>query len=117
MDILRGYALTSRGSLVVDVFQFADRNGFFEREPTARLQFDSLLADVVAGRTDITSRLPGHTRQPGAPRSAPVIYFDNDSSSRYTVLEVVTDDEPGLLHRLSQVISRHGCVVDLVLIA
>ena len=54
---------------------------------------------------------------PGASRAAPVIYFDSDSSNRYTVLEVVTDDAPGLLHRVSQVISRHGCAVDLVLIS
>ena len=50
-------------------------------------------------------------------RRTPVIYFDNEHSQRYTVLELVADDAPGLLHRISRVISRHGCGVDLVLIA
>ena len=46
-----------------------------------------------------------------------MIYFENDYSSRYTVLEIVTDDRTGLLHRISRVISRHGCGIDLVLIS
>jgi [protein-PII] uridylyltransferase len=54
---------------------------------------------------------------PDAGRTAPVIYFDNESSPRYTILELVADDTPGLLHRISRLISRHGCVVDLVLIS
>ena len=51
------------------------------------------------------------------PATSPVLYFDNDSSPRYTILELVTDDAPGLLHRISRVISEHGCAVDLVLIS
>jgi UTP:GlnB (protein PII) uridylyltransferase len=32
------------------------------------------------------------------------------------VLELVAQDAPGLLHRVSTVVSGHGCEVDLVLI-
>ena len=35
-------------------------------------------------------------------RRTPVIYFDNEYSQRYTVLELVADDAPGLLHRVSR---------------
>ena len=121
MDILRGHALTSLGSLVLDVFQFTDRERFLEVNPEARSQFDPLLSDVVAGRVDITALLQEKERivlDRRAPRRTdPVIYFDNDYSQRYTVLELVADDAPGLLHRISRVISRHGCDVDLVLIS
>jgi [protein-PII] uridylyltransferase len=121
MDILRGHALTSLGSLVLDVFQFTDREGFFQLNPEARSRFDSLLSDVVAGRVDITSLLQEKERSvlsgPNRRRTAPVIYFDNDYSHRYTVLELVADDALGLLHRISRVISRHGSDVDLVLIS
>ena len=48
---------------------------------------------------------------------APVVHFDNEHSQRYTVLEIVADDALGLLYRISRVISRHGCDVDLVLIS
>jgi [protein-PII] uridylyltransferase len=113
LDILRGQALTSRSGLVLDVFQFTDHTGCL-----ARPQLDPLLSDVVAGRVDITSLLDASG--PSLPREsaqAPVIYFDNESSPRYTILELVSDDAPGLLHRISRVISRHGLGIDLILIS
>jgi [protein-PII] uridylyltransferase len=116
LDILRGHALTGVGSLVLDVFHFADREGFF-RTDGEHPQFNRLLSDVVAGRTDITSLLQHREQGVSHRRTPPVIYFDNDYSSRYTVLELVADDATGLLHRISRVISRHGCGIDLVLIS
>jgi [protein-PII] uridylyltransferase len=115
LDILRGYALTSRTSLVLDVFQFTDRKGCLVRP-----SLDPLLSEAVAGRADITSLLEEKARgtiPPRAPGAPPVIYFDNDSSPRYTILELIAEDAPGLLHRISRILSRHGCVVDLVLIS
>jgi [protein-PII] uridylyltransferase len=114
-DILRGNAFTSRSGLVVDVVQFTDRKGCLVRP-----QLDPLLSDAIAGRVDITAMLREQQKDPAggrAPATSPVLYFDNDSSLRYTILEVVADDAPGLLHRISRVISEHGCAVDLVLIS
>jgi UTP:GlnB (protein PII) uridylyltransferase len=42
---------------------------------------------------------------------------DNGASGRYTILDVVAGNVIGLLYRVSGVISKHGCDVDLVLIA
>ena len=50
-------------------------------------------------------------------RFAPVIHADNHSSHRYTILDIIASNAIGLLHRISRVISRHGCDVDLVLIS
>ncbi len=113
-DILRGNAFTSRGGLIVDVVQFTDRKGCLVRP-----QLDPLLADAVAGRVDISAMLREQHKAASDRTTAgsPVLYFDNDSSPRYTILELVTDDAPGLLHRISRVISEHGCAVDLVLIS
>src|SRR5215831_11363218 len=113
-DILRGHALTSRSGLIVDVVQFTDGKGCLVRP-----HLDPLLADAVAGRVDITAML--RERQADAqrqtPKTSPVIYFDNDSSARYTILELIVDDAPGLLHRISRIISERRCAVDLVLIS
>jgi [protein-PII] uridylyltransferase len=122
MDILRGHALTSLTGTVLDVFQFTDRDEFFERNSQAREQFDRALGDAVAGRTDVRAMLKNRERSVlfrRAPmvRRTPVIYVDNEHSQRYTVLELVADDAPGLLHRVSRVISEHGVDVDLVLIS
>jgi UTP:GlnB (protein PII) uridylyltransferase len=116
MNILRGYALTSQTSLVLDVFQFTDKDGFFARQDS-QTQFNARLADVVAGRVDITDRLQGQERGRSQRRTPPVIYFDNEHSRHYTILELVTDDQPGLLHSISRVVSKHGLSVELVLIS
>jgi [protein-PII] uridylyltransferase len=61
----------------------------------------------------------GGTERPARrrPRFAPVVRADNEASRRYTILDIVASNALGLLHRISRVISQHGCEVDLVLIA
>jgi [protein-PII] uridylyltransferase len=121
MDILRGSAMTSRSGLVLDIFQFTDREGFLRINPGAAEQLETLLREVVAGRRDVAGLLErresGLLHRPPVRRVAPVVRFDQAHSQRYTVLEIVAQDAPGLLHRISLVISRHGCDVDLVLIS
>ena len=56
-----------------------------------------------------------HSRS--GPRFPPVVRADNEASGRYTILDIVATNALGLLYRISRVISRHGCDVDLVLIA
>ena len=56
-------------------------------------------------------------RRNGPRRVTPVVTLDNEHSQRYTVLEIVAEDAPGLLHRISRVVSTHKCGVDLVLIS
>jgi len=75
---------------------------------------------VIAGRADIASRLKG--REEGAlrqrlPGLSPVVHCDNDSSRRYTIVEIVAESRLGLLYRVSRAMSESGCDVDLVLIA
>ena len=121
MDILRGHALTSPAGLALDVFQFADGDGFFERNSEGPQEFDRRLREVLSGTTDVTSLLKSKEGSVLARRSlvrrTPVVHFDTGHSQRYTVLELVADDAPGLLHRVSRVISDRGVDVDLVLIS
>jgi len=120
MDILRGHAMTSRHGLVLDVFQFTDRERFLELNPGARDEFVSVLEQVVSGRVEVTSRLRRRQESPvhARPRRVtPVVYCDNHASQRYTIVEIVADDRLGLLYRVSRVMSQQGCGVDLVLIA
>jgi [protein-PII] uridylyltransferase len=121
MDILRGQAMTTPEGLVLDLFQFTDTEGFLRHNEVAESEILRTLQDVVAGRSEITKLLRrkesgiGRRRQPQ--RLPPVVYFDNEHSYRYTVLEIVADDALGLLYRISRVISTNGCDVDLVLVS
>jgi [protein-PII] uridylyltransferase len=116
MDILNGQALTSPRGLVLDLFRFSD--------PSKRLESSTLIAllgDAIAGRVDIASLL--ETKRAGAAgrqmseRALPVIAFDNDASHRFTVLEIVSPDAPGLLYRISRTLSRFGCEIEMVVIS
>ena len=120
MDILRGQAMTNPHGLVLDIVQFSDHDDFFRLNPSARPELIQLLEDVVAGRADIDLKLQGkqHGLAPrGASRVRPVVHFDGQYSKRHTILEIVAQDAWGLLYRVSRVISRYGCDIELVLIS
>jgi [protein-PII] uridylyltransferase len=120
MDIQRGFAFTKPNGLVLDMFRFVDEEQFLELNEGGDEQLLQVLKDVVSGRTDVAARLRGREegifrrRLPGFP---PVIHCDNESSRRYTIIEVVAENALGLLYRISRAMSESGCDVDLVLIA
>jgi [protein-PII] uridylyltransferase len=119
MDILRGFAFTKLDGLVVDMFHFTDQERFLALNPGGDATIVTVLEQVVGGRLDLAARLKG--REQGALRHrfvafAPVIHIDNDSSRRYTIVEIVAENALGLLYRMSRVMSESGCDVDLVLI-
>ena len=120
MDIHRGQAMTTAGGLVLDFFEFSDEQGFLRQNPGATVEITRMLDRVVAGWVDVPALLRGREssllyrrRQ----REPPRLHFDNEHSQKYTVLELVADDAPGLLHRVSRVIAEQGCDLDLALIA
>jgi [protein-PII] uridylyltransferase len=120
MDILRGFAFTKPDGLIVDMFHFDDTERFLELNAGGDQQLVRVLNDVILGRTDVATRLRG--REEGAlrrvlPRFAPVIHCDNESSRRFTIVEIVAENALGLLYRMSRAMSECGCEVDLVLIA
>jgi [protein-PII] uridylyltransferase len=120
MDILRGFAFTKPDGLVVDMFHFVDEERFLELNSGGDAKVIEVLDKVIRGRLDLAARLSG--REQGAfrrrlPGFAPVIHTDNDSSRRYTIVEIVAENALGLLYRMSRAMSDFGCDVDLVLIA
>lgn len=120
MDIIRGFAFTKENGLIVDFFHFGDDERFLELNAGGDEQMLRVLHDVVNGKLDVAARLKG--REEGAfkrklPGFKPVIHFDNESSRRYTILEIVAENALGLLYRVSRAMSESGCDVDLVLIA
>jgi [protein-PII] uridylyltransferase len=121
MNIIRGHALTNPNGLVLDTFQFTDDDRFLELNPDAQGRVARVLEDVVAGRMELAPRLErrerGALQSRAGSRFPPVVRADNEASGRYTILDIVAGNALGLLYRISRVISRHGCDVDLVLIA
>ncbi len=120
MDIHRGQAMTTPEGLVLDVFEFSDEEGFLKQNAAATTEISRMLEQVVAGSVDVSSLLQGRERSllnRRRLRRPPVVHFDNEHSRKYTVLEIVADDAPGLLHRITRVLSAEGCDLHLALIA
>ena len=122
MDIHRGQAMTTPDGLVLDVFEFSDEEAFLKKNPAATNDICRMLEDVVAGSVDVAALLAGKLRSVlyrhrRGRHEPPVVHFDNEHSRKFTVLEILADDAPGLLYRISRVISGQGCDVELVLIA
>jgi [protein-PII] uridylyltransferase len=46
----------------------------------------------------------------------PSVAFDNEASSQATLVEIVAQDRPGLLHELANTFARAGCSIEVVLI-
>jgi [protein-PII] uridylyltransferase len=44
------------------------------------------------------------------------VRFDNESSSHSTLLELLTQDRPGLLHDVSTALAEVGCNIEVALI-
>jgi [protein-PII] uridylyltransferase len=120
MDILRGHAMTNPNGLVLDVFQFTDGERFLALNPDARDAVLQALKDAVAGRANVADRLRRRQmglKRPRASSVTPLVYCDNSSSNRYTIVEIVAPDQLGLLHRIGTAIAACGSEIDLVLIA
>jgi [protein-PII] uridylyltransferase len=121
MDILRGHALTNPNGLILDIFQFSDQERFLDLNKDGPNQLLRVLEEAVSGRFDVKARLRARERgvsfRRTVPRFPPVIHCDNQSSRRYTILDIIANNAIGLLHRISHVMSRNGCDVDLVLIS
>jgi [protein-PII] uridylyltransferase len=114
MDIIDGQALTTTRGLVLDLFRFHAPHGFI-----ASSQLNPLLIDVVAGRVDIAQLFKSKDERSaaGAAPAPPVIAFDNEASDRFTVLEIVAQDAPGLLYRISRAFSTFRGEIEMVVMS
>src|SRR5260221_2370067 len=100
MDILKGHALTNPNGLVLDIFQFTDEERFLAMNGDGQTRVLKVLEEVVSGRSDVTVRLRARERgvlnRRGVPRFSPVIHCDNQSSLRYTILDIMANNQIGL---------------------
>ncbi len=121
MDIIRGQAMSNREGVVLDLFRFVDADKFLALNESGPSELKRLLQEVLTGAVELESMLQGREAAARARRRrvrvSSVVHFDHFYSDRYTVLEVGGANQWGLLHRISRVISEHGCDIDLVLIS
>ena len=120
MDIHRGQVLTTPAGLVLDVFEFTDESSFLARNPGATAEITHTLDGVVAGTVRVPQLLARKEHSVLHRRSThvtPIVHVDNEHSRKYTVLEIVAADAPGLLYRISSTVSSSAYDIHLALIS
>ncbi len=116
LQILDAQIVTRKDGVVVDSFQVADPDYQGEPPMDRRESIAATITDVLTGRQSIEAvmrrgarlslgrSLPAH-RQPAEVR------IDNETSDRFTILDVFADDRQGLLYIITNAIFQLGLSV------
>ena len=120
MNINKADAFANAAGVVLDTFHFADLHRTLELNPSETARFRKSLADVVNGKAPLEPLLKG--RESASRARAPKvtvetrINFDDASSAHSTLLEIVTQDHPGLLYDIGSALARLGDNIEVALI-
>src|SRR5437879_8120251 len=120
MNSNKADAFANAAGVILDTFHFADLHHTLELNPTEAERFRRSLADVVNGKVPLEPLLKGRVSA-GRARAPKVtvetrINFDDSSSAHSTLLEIVTQDHPGLLYEIGSALARLGCNIEVALI-
>src|SRR5882762_10029346 len=120
MNINKADAFANAAGVILDTFHFADLHHTLELNPSEADRFRKSLADVVNGKAPLEPLLKGRVSA-GRARAPKVtvetrINFDDSSSAHSTLLEIVTQDHPGLLYEIGSALARLGCNIEVALI-
>jgi [protein-PII] uridylyltransferase len=120
MNIVKADAFANAAGVVLDTFHFVDLHRTLELNPGEVVRFQQNIADVLNGKQGLEPMLKGRLAGSGArPPKVLVptaINFDETSSDHCTLMEVVTQDRPGLLYGIGSALARLGCNIDVALI-
>ena len=120
MNIVKAAAFSNQAGVVVDTFYFTDQFRTLELNLPEWERFKSSIHDVLTGKADLAKMLRDRVRS--AKHSSPKIkvepqvQVDNTSSAHSTLFEIIAQDQPGLLHRMSSVLSSEGGNIEIAII-
>ncbi len=120
MNIGKAAAFSNQGGTVVDTFFFTDRFRTLEMNLPEWERFKGTAHAVLSGKQDLNRMLKERLRSekdgPAKGMAATQIQFDDGCSAHSTLVEVITQDQPGLLYRISSAFSHENCNIDIALI-
>jgi [protein-PII] uridylyltransferase len=120
MDIWKAEAFANAAGVVVDTFHFTDPHKTLELNPSELARLQKNIEDVLTGLTPretlMRGRAAGQSKAQPKVNVSTQIRFDDSSSPHSTLMEIVTQDRPGLLFRLSSTLANFGCNIEVALI-
>jgi len=120
MSIVKANAFSDAAGVVVDTFHFVDRFRTLELNLPEWERFKRSVTDVLIGTADLDKMLRDRSRSTKdiLPRTRILtrLEFHETSSAQSSVLQVITQDRPGLLYLISSRLSVLGCNIEIALI-
>jgi [protein-PII] uridylyltransferase len=120
MNIVKADAFSNAAGIVVDTFYFTDRFRTLELNVPEWERLKQSIAAVITGKTDVARMLQDRLRsEKGNGTKVKIntqIGFDDTCSAHSTLMQVITQDRPGLLYRMCSQISKQGCNIEIALI-
>jgi len=118
MNIVKADAFSNAGGLIVDTFQFTDTYRTLELNHSEIDRFLQSIRDTLAHRTSLAELLRSRPNKVSRPRVSVETRFEYDdlASSHSTLLQIVTQDTPGLLREIALSFAACRCNIEVALI-
>jgi [protein-PII] uridylyltransferase len=120
MSIVKANAFSNSAGVVVDTFHFIDRFRTLELNIPEWDRFKRSIEDVLNGKEDLDKLLRSRMRtgKDVVPKTRieTSVEFHEEASARSSVLQVIAQDRPGLLYRISSRLAGQGCNIEIALI-
>jgi [protein-PII] uridylyltransferase len=118
MNIVKADAFSNAGGLIVDTFQFTDTYRTLELNHSEIDRFLQSIRDTLCHRTSLKELMASRSQKIQRPRVTVETRFeyDNDASSHSTLLQIVTQDTPGLLREIALSFAACRCNIEVALI-
>jgi [protein-PII] uridylyltransferase len=120
MNIVKAHAFSNQAGTVVDTLYFTDRFRTLELNMSEWERFRQSVAAVLSGAADLDKMLRDRQRSEKSARVKVVVEtrvdFDDECSSTSTLLQVIAQDRPRLLHRISSCLAHQKCNIEIALI-
>jgi [protein-PII] uridylyltransferase len=120
MNIVKANAFSNEAGTVVDTLYFTDRFRTLELNLTEWARFRNSVASVLLGEADLEKMLRDRQRsEKGTITKVKVetkIEFDDLCSATSTLVQVIAQDRPRLLHRIAACLSDQECNIEIALI-
>jgi [protein-PII] uridylyltransferase len=120
MNIVKANAFSNAAGMVVDAFYFTDRFRTLEMNLQEWERLKKSIAAVVRGEADVARMLRDRLKSEKADSTkvkvATQIEFDDNCSAHSTLVQVLTQDRPGLLYRMCSLVSQQECNIEIALI-
>ena len=115
-NILKVEAFANKQGRLLDIFHFADPVRTLDLNPSEVDGVRKRVSQAAKGEIDVERLLKSRPKPKTRMKLTPIVEVTSRESAKSTLVEIVSEDRPGLLYDLASAIREQGCSIDVVLI-